>query len=81
VDGLRILQFLREKQPDFQLTDEAVLSETYACQWPDIFDFGRNEQEQKWDLGKSPVKELNALRNALFNEEKRLRMLQLLNCL
>lgn len=81
VDGLRILQFLREKQPDFQLTDEAVLSETYAHQWPDLFDFGQNEQEQKWNLGKSSVEELNALRNALFNEENRLRMQQLLNCL
>jgi len=68
IDGLRILQFLKEKQPaDEKLSEESLsaLLVSYQKQFPDLIE-GLNS---KVDFQMSPISELDHIRDILFEIE------------
>ena len=68
IDGLRILQFLKENQPGDEKVSESALSELlqlYKNQFPEII----TDLNTKVDFGLSPVTDLNFTRDVLFEIE------------
>lgn len=68
IDGLRILQFLKESQPPDEKVSKTALFELlqlYKKQYPDLI----SDENTKIDFGHSSVAELNYVRDILFEIE------------
>ena len=68
IDGLRILQFLKESQPSDEKISEAALSELlmlYKKQFPELI----NERNTKVDFLQSSIAALDSTRDILFEVE------------
>lgn len=70
VDGLRILQYLKQKQPSLEMTDECCLAENIKEIFSKIVPCSMNFPNRKMDFRKCTVKELNAIRNYLVEVEE-----------
>ena len=70
LDGLRILQYLKQTQPDFNMTDENCLSENIKKVFSDVLTFSPDLKYRNPDFMKSSVKELDKLRNYLMTVEE-----------
>jgi len=73
VDGLRILQFLRERQSQDQGSNEEVLVDTYASEFPEIFTTELVNRLMKNGILGLEINQLDAVRQALFEKENALR--------
>jgi len=75
VDGLRILQYLKSKQKEINLTDEECLIEFlekfYKNQIKDL-----NVNFDKFSFQDSKIEELNEIRNFLMNKEKEYKLIK-----
>jgi UDP-N-acetylglucosamine transferase subunit ALG13 len=81
VDGLRILQFLREKQMDAHITDESVIITAYKKEWPHLFTSQLLQQMERSDMLGLNIKHLDEFRQSLFLKENAIRKEKYFNSL
>ncbi len=73
VDGLRILQFLRERHLQTKYSDETTLIDTYASEFPELFTHEMVDRLRENGILGLEIDQLDALRQALFDKENALR--------
>lgn len=81
LDGLRILQFLRERQSAAQHLDEFVFVESYKHEWPQLFSPLLVKQIKERGVLGMEISHLEAYREALFIKENSLRREKYFNSL
>ncbi len=73
VDGLRILQYLRERQGEEKFPDHQVLTYTYGSEFPEIFNDEMQTLLKATGILGLEISRLDALRRALYAKENGLR--------
>ena len=81
VDGLRILQFLRQQQQLLEVSDAQVFAQTYQHDLSLILSENQIQVLAKSGFNSLTTDQLDFLRNRLFQKENSLRKEMQFNCL